>query len=474
MIWGSLVALGCAAPFVMSLAYIWVDIFQPQSVAPAIAAMIPISMVTALVAILAYLVGDRGPPRITLLTLLLVAWAAWMTLTTSWALFPDYAWRKWDWAFKTAAFTTLLPFVFTSRIRIEAALLVFVCAIMAHVLPFAVKTAISGGGYGRQLGLVPVNGGWGGEGSTLSTYAFATLPLVAYLQHHSLIAPGRGLMRYVYYAAPVFAAIGTIGTFARAGVLAGVVWAAIAWWHSRRKVALLIVLAGGIFAILPLMGTEWTARIMTTTEARGDDSALGRLLAWQWTLDFAMRNPAGGGFDVYRGSYAVAERPDGTQFTINGLASHNIYFEVLGEQGWVGLGIFLSIFAVFFFGMMRVRYKARRREDLAWMVGLASALMQSTLIFMVGAAFVGIAHQPLHHYLIMFAVSLIVLMARVGAAPAVRSALPSPTAVASHEAAWRLRAGQSPRARPGDPAPAQVTSEGFGSRRHRSTTVSSP
>ncbi len=48
MIWGSLLALGCVAPFVMSLAYIWVDIFQPQSVAPTIAMLMPISMVTAL------------------------------------------------------------------------------------------------------------------------------------------------------------------------------------------------------------------------------------------------------------------------------------------------------------------------------------------------------------------------------------------------------------------------------------------
>ena len=207
MVWGSLLALGGVAPFAVSLAYIWVDIFQPQPVSPTIAMMMPISMITALVAILAYLFADRrNPPRLGLLTLLLVAWAGWMTLTTSWALFPDHAWKKWDWAFKTVAFTALLPFVFSSRIRIEAALLVFVCAIMALVLPFAVKTPLSGGGYGQQLGLVPVNGGWGGEGSALSTYAFAALPLVTFLQHHSLIAPGRGWMRYVYYSAPALAA----------------------------------------------------------------------------------------------------------------------------------------------------------------------------------------------------------------------------------------------------------------------------
>jgi putative inorganic carbon (hco3(-)) transporter len=441
MIWGSLVALGCAAPFVMSLAYVWVDIFQPQLVAPTIAGMMPISMITALAAIVAYLFLNRGKlPRLGLLTLLLVALATWMTLTTTWALFPDHAWRKWDWAFKTVAFTTLLPFVFTSRIRIEAALLVFVCAIMSHVVPFALKTAISGGGYGLQLGLVPINGGWGGEGSTLSTYAFATMPLVAYLQRHSLIAPGRGMMRYVYYSAPALVAIGMIGTSARAGLIAGTVWATSALWRSERKGALLFVLLGGIVAIYPLMGEKWTQRMSTTVDARGEESALGRLLSWQWTWDFAQRNPFGGGFDAYRASYVVAERSDGTAFSIKGLASHSIYFEVLGELGWIGLGIFFSIIGVFFLGMMRVRRRTRRREDLAWMGGLASALMQSTLIFMAGAAFIGVAFQPLQYYLIMFAVCLSSVMARVGSVSGQPVAPPQASAPAPHLPAWRGRA----------------------------------
>ncbi len=441
MVWGSMLAMGCVAPFAVSLAYIWVDIFQPQSVAPTIAMMMPISMVTAIAAIVAYLFGDRGnPPRLGLLTLLLVTWAAWMTLTTTWALLPDFAWKKWDWAFKTVAFTTLLPFVFTSRIRIEAALLVFVCAIASNLLPYAVKMPLSGGGYGQQLGLVSVNGGWGGEGSTLSTYAFATLPLVAFLQHHSLIAPGRGWMRYVYYLAPAVAALATMATFARAGVIAGIVWVIIAWWHSRRKIALIFALAGGLVALQPLMGEKWTERMSTTADAKQEDSALGRLVSWEWTWNFANRNPLGGGFDVYRSSYAVTQRPDGTEFSIHGLASHSIYFEVLGEQGWIGLGIFLAIFAVFFLGMRRVRKRARRREDLAWMGGLASALMQSMLIFMAGAAFSGIAHQPLHYYLIVFAVSLSAVLARVGTVEALPAARPQVAASVAHLPAWRVRA----------------------------------
>jgi O-antigen ligase len=136
----------------------------------------------------------------------------------------------------------------------------------------------------------------------------------------------------------------------------------------------------------------------------------------------------------------VTQRPDGTEFSIEGKAFHSIYFEVLGEQGWIGLGIFLSIFAVFFLNMMRIRYRARQRDDLAWMGGLASALMQSTLIFLVGAAFSGIAYQPLHYYLIMFAVSLSAVMARVGAVPSRPVVPPQAEASVPYLPAWRVRA----------------------------------
>src|SRR5262249_2859413 len=139
-------------------------------------------------------------------------------------------------------------------------------------------------------------------------------------------------------------------------------------------------------------------------------------------------------------SYAVTLRPDGSEFSINGLASHSIYFEVLGEQGWIGLGIFLSIFAVFFLNMRRVRGRARRREDLAWMEGLASALMQSMLIFMAGAAFSGIAHQPLHYYLIVFAVSLSAVMARAGTVTAPPVARLQVESSVAHLPSWRVRA----------------------------------
>ncbi|SEP50546.1 probable O-glycosylation ligase, exosortase A-associated [Rhodospirillales bacterium URHD0017] len=439
--WLSLIVLGCAAPFVMGLAYIWVDLFRPHDVYPALGQLLPFSLTTAVLTIGAYLVLDRrDPPRLGLLTALLIVWAGWITLTTSWALFPASAWSKWDWAFKTILFTTLLPFLFRSRIQMEAALLVILCCIASNVLPFAIKSALSGGGYGRALGLIDNNGVWGGEGSTLGTYAFVCLPLVAYLQRHSLLAPARGWLRWIYLAAPGIAVIGAFGTFARAALIACFVWAAVAWWQSRRKLRVGITMVVAAVAVVPLMGDAWLARISTTLEPRQESSANTRLLVWAWTIDLANSHPAGAGFTAYLGNRFVERDLNGQETVEEARAFHSIYFEVLGEHGWIGLAIFLAIFAVFFLDMRRIRRQVRGRPDLEWLGDLARTLSHCMLIFMAGGAFIGVAFQPLQYYLFALAVSASAALHRAAAVPA---PAPAESYVASvMPGGWRQRAAQ--------------------------------
>jgi putative inorganic carbon (HCO3(-)) transporter len=439
--WASLIALGCAAPFVMALAFIWVDLFRPQDVAPVLGQLLPFSLTTAVLTIGAYLVLDRrDPPRLGLLTALLVVWAGWITLTTTWALFPASAWWKWDWAFKTILFTALLPFVIRSRVQMEAALLVILCCIASNVLPFAIKSAIGGGGYDRAFGLVAINGGWGGEGSTLSTYAFACLPLVAYLQRHSLLAPARGWLCWVYLAAPGIAVIGAFGTFARAALIACLVWAALAWWQSRRKLMVAVMMVAAAAAVVPLMGDAWLARISTSFEPSQEESANTRLLVWAWTIDLANRHPAGAGFNAFLGNRIEMRNADGQEIVQEGRAFHSIYFEVLGEHGWIGVAIFFATFAVFFLDMRRIRRQVRDRPDLNWLGDLARALSHGMLIFMAGGAFVGIAFQPLQYYLFMLAVSASAALRRAAAMPV--SAPAESHFAPALPGGWRQRAAQ--------------------------------
>ena len=79
-----------------------------------------------------------------------------------------------------------------------------------------------------------------------------------------------------------------------------------------------------------------------------------------------------------------------------GRAYHSAYFEMLGEQGFPGLILFLLIHGIGVIRMEVIRRRFRRiteGED-AWIAPLATALQNFQLIYLVGALFVGIAYQP--------------------------------------------------------------------------------
>jgi O-antigen ligase len=82
-----------------------------------------------------------------------------------------------------------------------------------------------------------------------------------------------------------------------------------------------------------------------------------------------------------------------------GIAFHSVYFEVLGEQGWVGLGLFLSLMGSSLLTLQSVLRRTRRVPHLLWCHDLAAALQNALLILMVCGNFIGIAFQPMLYYL---------------------------------------------------------------------------
>ena len=281
-------------------------------------------------------------------------------------MFPASAWWKWDWAFKTILFTALLPFVFRSRIQMEAALLVILCCIASNVLPFAIKSVFGGGGYGRPFGLIEINGGWGGEGST--RYLCLRLPAAGRLSAAPFLAG----------AVPELVALGLFGgaghrghrrlRHLRAGGARRLLRLGSACLvEPRRKLMMAVMMVAATAALVPLMGEAWLARISTSFEPRQEESANTRLLVWAWTIDLANHRPAGAGFNAYLGNRIEMRNADGQEIVQEGRAFHSIYFEVLGEHGWIGLAIFVAIFAVFFLDMRHIRRKVRDRPDLEWL-----------------------------------------------------------------------------------------------------------
>jgi len=403
LIYLSFLLLGTVAPFVFSLGYVWVDAATPQHIAYFLLNQIPCALIMGICAIGGYLLLDRrAPPKNFAFSILTIIFALWCTLSTAfWAVSPETAWGKWDWAIKTLLFCAFIPFVFRSRVQIEAFFQVLMFSLGVQIIPFGAKVVLSGGGYGRDLGAIGGNSGLS-EGSTLAAAATMTIPILMFLRTHGQLLPKSRLTGWFFYAM-IFASIATaVGTYERTALVGLVVVGISIWLQTNRKI--LYGVLGCAVAACIVYGTSsgWNQRISTINEYSKDSSALGRLLVWKWTLDFVKENPQGGGFDAYRIDRIVFPDPspdDPNDGVVTGRAFHSIYFEILGEQGWFGLGVFAAIVLISLRALRRVVRRAKQIADLTWCGELARALTSSLLALLACGAFVGIGYQPVLWYL---------------------------------------------------------------------------
>ena len=162
-------------------------------------------------------------------------------------------------------------------------------------------------------------------------------------------------------------------------------------------------------AAIPFLPQSFTERMGTITNYQGDESASTRVQVWKWTLDYVKENPFGGGFDAYLGnSFTYETRKvvgEGNNQTIEynevtdkARAYHS---SLLRDARRAGLARAWSC-GCWLHGARRVADGAdplalrasARTASKTWQWGLATALQQSQIVYLVGALFVGIAYQP--------------------------------------------------------------------------------
>jgi probable O-glycosylation ligase (exosortase A-associated) len=402
------IALGTQAPFILALGYVWVDTFQPQNVAYIILNQIPVALIMGAGAVLAYMGMDRrSPPPFSVASGLQVAMVLWVCVTMLWAVAGDFAWEKWNWAFKTLLFASFLPLVIRSRVQIEAFAQTYVFSLAANFVPFGLKTLISGGGYGSNLGLNSGNAGLA-EGGLLSTVCLMAVPLALFLGRHSLLMPKLKIMPLAYFGVAALAVVTAIGTFERSALIGLLVLGAHMFVRSRRKAWFLVAAVAMGSIAFAATSSKWTNRISTIQDYQTENSAFTRILVWRWTLGFAATHPLGGGFNAYAIDHIEYPPDEGHPggYTVFGRAFHSIYFEMLGEQGWPGLAMFVGVAASMVMSLRRLAKRARKTPELLWVADLADALQSGIAVFMTSGAFVGIAFQPMFWYFISMGISL--------------------------------------------------------------------
>jgi len=400
-----LLALGLKRPFLFVLAYIYVDTVSPQRLSYFLINSIPLSLIVALLAMGGWAIADRKDQlAFSVRQGLLLVLLAYAGVTTLYADFPIDAAEKWDSAWKTIVFAIFLPFTLRTKLRIEAVLLFLTLSAAAIVIVGGIKTVLSGGGYGVLNLMVDNNSGLY-ESSTISTVAIALIPIILWFTRHGTIFPPDWRVK-TFAAGLIFACLlMPIGTEARTGLVCIAVLAVLMLRDVKRR--FLYIAGAGLLglAAIPFLPASFTNRMGTMQELQADQSAGTRLAVWAWTWDYAQHHPFGGGFGAYRSNRILVQMVNTqsagevqvvtTQTEADeARAYHSAYFEMLGEQGFPGLFLFLTINAIGLVRMEMIRRRYRRRDgETAWIAPLATALQHFQIIYMVGELFVGIAYQ---------------------------------------------------------------------------------
>jgi len=195
-------------------------------------------------------------------------------------------------------------------------------------------------------------------------------------------------------------------------------------FKARSKIATMLGAGAILLMVLQFAPASWFARMDTTAEYESDSSAKFRIDAWQWAWEMALEHPlTGGGFRVF----ALNKARDREGY----VEAHNIFFEVLAEHGFIGLGLFCWLIFATYRSCSAVRRLSAGHPALAWAEDLAGMLQVSLIVFTAGGMFVSIATSPFLYDLVPLAIGLRSIVERERAqllspAPA-RAALGGPT-----------------------------------------------
>lgn len=381
-------------PWVGALLWVGVGLMNPHRFTYGFAFDLPWAMLVAGVTMLGLLVTrDKASPfRVSWAPGLIMLFTAWVTISWLNGRFVSDEIPMWSRVFKTFVMLLVAMALLYKRQHI----LLLVWTIVLSLAPVGAKgglfTILTGGSY-RVYG--PPDS-WVADNNAFAVALIITIPLMRFLQTQ-LEKPWH---RHLMGLAAILCAAAALGSQSRGGLVAICAMTLLMWWRGRNRLTSGLVIVFAAVVLTSFMPESWFERMNTIKTYEADGSAQGRLSAWTVAIGLANDHLTGVGFSTglseYFARYANIEH--------GGVVAHSIYFEVLGQHGYIGLLIFLSIGIAAWRAAAQVRKAAAKIPEAQWCVQLASMCQVSLLGYAVGGAFLTLAFYDLPYYVLALVV----------------------------------------------------------------------
>jgi len=371
-------------PWIGVLLWTWLSIMNPHRYTYGFAYSAPVAAIAAGVTLLGFLMTrERQSPFQGAPAIWFTLFAVWITISWLMGLDIDGDYFLWTKVMKIFLMTFIALMLLKNSYQILAFVWVTTGSLALIGLKGGVFTMMTGGSYRV----------WGPPGSFISgnnELALAlvmTVPLVYFVRSLLTNTLWRGVLLFTMVAC----AAAAIGSYSRGGLLAVAAMSVVLWWRSKSKLSLGLILIVAVLFVLPLMPESWWARMDTIQTYDEDMSARGRLNAWTVAWEVAKTHFFGGGMSYQHPQFFLEYGPYETVVR----AAHSIYFQILGNHGFVGLFLFLAVW----FSTYRTAGWLRRytpEDPSAKWVPLLGAMVQVSLVgYAIGGAFLSLAYFDL-------------------------------------------------------------------------------
>lgn len=379
-------------PWIGIMGWTWLSMMNPHKQTWQLDDM-PVAMAMAIATFIGVVVTrDKRSLPVTRETVVLFLFMVWMCITL-------------PFSFDAAASTDMWSKVMKIDLMVLVALLVL--HTRQHIVLLVCVLAGSLGFYGFKGGLFTiVNGGnyrvWGPDGTfiagnnELALALVMAIPLMRFLQ---LIATSTRV-KHALSVVMALTAAAAFGSHSRGAMVAIAAMALVLWWRSQRKGMMGIVLLALGAGLIMFMPESWTTRMETIGTYEEDGSATGRINAWWMAWNLARDRFFGGGFEIYNPAMFGQYAPEPTDVH----AAHSIYFQVLGQHGFVGLVLFMLMWLFVWMSCSTLRLQGAQRPETQWLSHLGAMCQVSLIGYAVGGAFLSLAYFDLPYNILILAV----------------------------------------------------------------------
>lgn len=195
--------------------------------------------------------------------------------------------------------------------------------------------------------------------------------------------------------------LGVIFTYSRGGFLGLIAVILMINYRSNKKfTSILVTMAFAGIIVAFFVPEAYKSRVSTINDSqeKRDDSVKGRLHFWRTAVKIANDYPLTGvGPQCFSDVYNLYDSTGGYFGTHR--AVHNSFFQMLADNGYIALILYISLIIISIRTCQRLRRYAKPRPDLSWIVNCANIFEISLIGYCVSGFFLSLAYGDLVYHL---------------------------------------------------------------------------